>query len=183
MKTILIALIASIALAQTRPSDEGIRRDQMVDLVAVSLTAAPENPVTGEQVRLSLTIVQPVRKQRHWCGRRVVSRQCARRRCDRRCGGTAKGRGAVDLDAAHCRRLGIDRPGGSGPEPGGGESRRQRGLARPGGGRRRAEECRLLGFGYRSGHRGRALLRSARECKTPGRPPPALRSCSASGTA
>src|SRR5260370_20844737 len=56
MKTILSALIGCISMAQTRPNDEGIRRDQMVDLVAASLTAAPENPITGEQVRLSLTI-------------------------------------------------------------------------------------------------------------------------------
>ena len=56
MKVFVIALIACIAMAQTRPDDEGVRRDQMVDLVAVSLAATPGNPIAGEQVRLSLTI-------------------------------------------------------------------------------------------------------------------------------
>jgi hypothetical protein len=56
-KGCVLALLCVGAVAQTRPNAAGIRRDEMVNLVAAGLSANPENPVTGEQVRIFLTVV------------------------------------------------------------------------------------------------------------------------------
>ena len=57
MKCFFLALLfSSILTAQTRPPPEGVRADEMVNLVAVGLTAVPADPIVGEHVQVTLTI-------------------------------------------------------------------------------------------------------------------------------
>jgi photosystem II stability/assembly factor-like uncharacterized protein len=49
-------LLCGLSMAQTPSLPEGIRRDEMANLAAASLSATPDNPITGEQVRITLTI-------------------------------------------------------------------------------------------------------------------------------
>lgn len=57
MKLIPFVLLCALAVAQTRPDAEGIRRDEMVSLAAGPLTATPQRPRAGEAVHLSLNVV------------------------------------------------------------------------------------------------------------------------------
>ncbi len=188
MKAFVAALITCTAMAQTRPNDEGVRRDQM-DLVAVSLAATPsgtrsrasrsgspspsptgpENNATGVGgvVLLAGKYSRPrPLPSMPWRGRKVVVPLTW----------TPPIAGAWELTAL------VD------PDQRQVEENRADNVVSPGSGgghRRRAEECRVLRLldldlvtvG------GRTAIR-ARVQNNAGRPPlAALRWCSASGTA
>ena len=162
-------------MAQTRPNDEGIRRDQMVDLVAVSLAATPGNPITGEQVRLSLTIANQSENNATGVGvvllagkTRVATATvdvAARQKVVVPLTWTPPTAGAWELTAL------VD-PDQRQVEENRADNVVSLDLAVADAAQKNAAFC---GFGSRPGHAWEDALRSARGCKITGRPPPALR--------